>query len=650
MATSRFTPAERGRQMASPRPKTRDSKDTLCRNILIYGKCRYENQGCAFNHDQNKADSFENSMKKSLNVDSPAFTPAQLQSGTKKFTFSSQTVNATPFTPKGGAQDGDVSGGGVFNPAAIREFTPQVPQNYDLHATGTTNGVTPEASGSVHDPFFAMSSMAQTLPAAQYNPYAEDQNHLAAAGGSYYTSQTGYTAPMQPLQYHLYAPTGPYKQDLTPYQRQPHDFFLREDIREELHKKADATRQVLPNSQLPTVSNHYHSLVPLDTPRSGANFFGNYVSWVYKATSKKNGHTYCLRRLQGLRLNNVESVRGIQSWKRISNGNVVSVIECFTSRDFSDNSLVFIHNYHPLSKTLAEHHFNTAQGSRYTRQFSVPESILWSYICQICNALKAIHAEKLAARCIDASKVILTDKNRVRLGGCAILDVLDYESTQPLVDMQQEDFIQLGRLILSIGTNTPALGSPQTVIPQSALEQFGRTYSVELRERVIWLLSRPSPQETAQKNILELACGLSSHFVDCFDTSLHAQDEVNSNLMRELENGRIARLVMKLGTINERPEFDNDPSWSENGERYQLKLFRDYVFHQVDSSGHPVLDLGHMISSLNKLDAGIDERIHLASRDNQTVFVVSYKELKKMVANCFNELAKPHGKQASRGF
>lgn len=34
-----------------------DTKDTLCRNVLIYGHCRYEDQGCAFNHDQNKGSS-----------------------------------------------------------------------------------------------------------------------------------------------------------------------------------------------------------------------------------------------------------------------------------------------------------------------------------------------------------------------------------------------------------------------------------------------------------------------------------------------------------------------------------------------------------------------------------------------------------------
>ncbi len=33
---------------------TENAKDTLCRNVLIYGHCRYEDQGCAFNHEPNK--------------------------------------------------------------------------------------------------------------------------------------------------------------------------------------------------------------------------------------------------------------------------------------------------------------------------------------------------------------------------------------------------------------------------------------------------------------------------------------------------------------------------------------------------------------------------------------------------------------------
>lgn len=34
--------------------KADNAKDTLCRNVLIYGHCRYEDQGCAFNHDPNR--------------------------------------------------------------------------------------------------------------------------------------------------------------------------------------------------------------------------------------------------------------------------------------------------------------------------------------------------------------------------------------------------------------------------------------------------------------------------------------------------------------------------------------------------------------------------------------------------------------------
>lgn len=47
--------------------------------------------------------------------------------------------------------------------------------------------------------------------------------------------------------------------------------------------------------------------------------------------------------------------------------------------------------------------------------------------------------------------------------------------------------------------------------------------------------------------------------------------------------------------------FDMDPSWSETGDRYIIKLFRDYVFHQVDENGTPVIDMVHVLTCLNKV-------------------------------------------------
>jgi hypothetical protein len=78
MATTRYQSNDLRRQVGSPRPKGRgasrmdpsrtaydtpltcyliENKDTLCRNVLIYGHCRYEDQGCTFSHDQNKNNS-----------------------------------------------------------------------------------------------------------------------------------------------------------------------------------------------------------------------------------------------------------------------------------------------------------------------------------------------------------------------------------------------------------------------------------------------------------------------------------------------------------------------------------------------------------------------------------------------------------------
>jgi len=81
--------------------------------------------------------------------------------------------------------------------------------------------------------------------------------------------------------------------------------------------------------------------------------------------------------------------------------------------------------------------------------------------------------------------------------------------------------------------------------------------------------------------------------------------------------------------------FARDARWSETGDRYIIKLFRDYVFHQVDEQGNPLLDLAHVLTCLNKLDAGTDEKVMLVARDEQSCLVVSYKEIKACIANAF---------------
>lgn len=44
-----------------------------------------------------------------------------------------------------------------------------------------------------------------------------------------------------------------------------------------------------------------------------------------------------------------------------------------------------------------------------------------------------------------------------------------------------------------------------------------------------------------------------------------------------------------------------DHDWSETGDRYLLKLFRDYLFHSVTEDVVPVIDLSHIVTCLNKV-------------------------------------------------
>lgn len=47
--------------------------------------------------------------------------------------------------------------------------------------------------------------------------------------------------------------------------------------------------------------------------------------------------------------------------------------------------------------------------------------------------------------------------------------------------------------------------------------------------------------------------------------------------------------------------FQKDPSWSDTGDRYLLKLFRDHLFHQVTEAATPWIDLSHIVCCLNKV-------------------------------------------------
>jgi len=247
--------------------------------------------------------------------------------------------------------------------------------------------------------------------------------------------------------------------------------------------------------------------------------------------------------------------------------------------------------------------------------------------------MKEVHDRGLAIRTLDISKVLVTGKNRVRVNCCGIFDVMTYDPHHSNVEaLQQDDLLALGKLVLTLCChNLQAVNNVS-----KSIDMLSRNYSTDLKNVVLFMISKPSPNKVIDQ-LLEM---FGTRLLTEMNGMQSYADELENELMSELENGRLVRLVTKLGFINERPDFNHELRWSETGDRYIISLFRDYVFHQVDEAHNPLVNLTHVITCLNKLDAGTDERIMLVSRDEQTCLVVSYKEIKQCVDLAFNELGR----------
>ncbi|XP_058790833.1 PAN2-PAN3 deadenylation complex subunit PAN3 [Phymastichus coffea] len=446
-------------------------------------------------------------------------------------------------------------------------------------------------------------------------------------------------------------------------------FFINETLRMEILQKNALALAVPDPAQYPDLPNeveNYHDLVPLEILQKHVSSVLGYQTSTYKATNIKNGIKYCIRRVHEFRLPNTKCMVLVDMWKKLIHTNLVQLKEVFTTKAFGDSSIIFVYDFHPGSESLLNKHFSPSELNGYSDPFSsdpnaprpyshtkntmlrhqhnsmLPESIIWSYIIQLTAALRVIHAAGLAYRCLDPTKVLLTSRTRLRLSGVSVPDVVMFDNnhTNPLALMphyQQEDLIALGKLVLALACRSLLAVHRDNM--QSSLELVARSYSNDLRNLIMYLLSNQ-----IRKSVTDLMPMIGARFYTQLDAAQLCSDVLENELTKELENGRLFRLIVKLGTIIERPELALDPQWAETGDRYMLKLFRDYVFHQITDDGRPWLDLAHVVSCLNKLDVGAPDKICLMSRDEQTVLIVSYAELRHCLETSFNELV-----QATKG-
>ncbi|KAK0497629.1 hypothetical protein EDD18DRAFT_1158663 [Armillaria luteobubalina] len=603
------------------RPQSRkDSVQRQCRNIMIYGSCKYQDKGCTYYHPPSP--------------DTPKTIPRS-ESGS----LTAQAVNAPVFVPKAAA-----------SPASVPQSTSPPP----LSASRQSSVASPSPPSPIPQTDY---QDFQPQDAYENYPYSGDlsidslANQMADLDSQFYdvggVDASYYSGPpdlyiREPLNYHLYTNTIP--PAFISSHSDSHFVPPSSDLRQVLQTRSETIRGApAPGLNLPEDLQGYHTLVPLES--SAANErrkFGSWYSTVYRAINSTDGAPYTLRRVENYRLMHQSAFTAIEAWSRIRHPNIVLVREAFTTRAFGDSSLVVAYAYHAGAKTLYDAHFKpqppTIQPSFRShiqlQPTAISERTIWSYIVQIASAIKKVHEAGLAVRMIDVSKILVTGKNRIRISSCGIVDVLTYDAQQDIHLLQLEDLSMFGRLIIALCCTNASAASGSNF--QKSLEIMAQGYSPEIKNVALFLISKNNPH----RNIVTFFEIIHSKVVAEMDEALEATDRLENELMGELENARLVRLLCKFGFINERPEFARDPRWSETGDRYIIKLFRDYVFHQLDENGNPVTNLSHVLTCLNKLDAGSEEKLMLIAPDEQSCLVVSYREIKSCVEAAFSDLAR----------
>lgn len=637
------------------------AKDILCKNILIYGYCKYENKGCVFNHNKAlKPDAAgataaatgggpaAGTEKKRYNLNTPSFQPLNtpaapspkvreavafdaLDSGVTTKKFNANTASFTPtFVPT-------APNPGSPGPLQPPQRPPQ--QHLQLLPPGlggpsganSAAGSGPMASASLLMPQMQPQDM-QPPTVGTPNPYSAPTSSL-----DMYFQQL--TARSYPLQYHLYAPAPPPRLTfpLPPHETNAQQLFIDNEIRESLTKKNEATLRAFPSrSHLPEHINVYHSLVPIETSLHQASKVFGVPTTPFKVFSNVDGNPYLLAKIDNLdliRIQNDGPFATIKQWKAVALANVVKLRDAFTSMAFGGKhaSLVMVYDYYPNSNTLQEQHIVRKLGGKLE---PLNEQVLTGYIIQITCALAALHAQGLAARSsLDITKILVTSKNRVRLAWGGVSDVLEHERDEQaasssshddyLLVLQQQDIKRFGKLILDL--------SLLCVVP-AARDQSVHCLSGVFSPGFVRIVSALLDSDGTINDFYQTH--LSTALIGFASDTQDGQDYAELQLAGELENARLFRLLTKINFIMDMGDA------LENGPHYIIKLFREFVFNEVSEVGKPTLNLSRVLTCLNKLDAGIEEKMLLISKDEKSCIVISYKEVKDLIGSAFRDMTR----------
>ena len=226
---------------------------------------------------------------------------------------------------------------------------------------------------------------------------------------------------------------------------------------------------------------------------------------VCQVVDRSDSQVYALRRFDNVRTSPTVLKNALGKWYDVRHPSIVSLYSVSAER----GALFFTHAYHPAAQTLKQRFIDQ-------RGPLLNEALLWRVLTQLLSGLRLVHGKNMALRVISPVHVLLTSGTVVRFNCVGIPDVLEFESRKTLTEMQIDDLVKLGYLVLSLAARASV--GPKNV--EQALLLLQQHFSPDLQHVVTTLLGGKS----AASQICHM---ISERVHDEFDSAMAASDALH---------------------------------------------------------------------------------------------------------------------------
>lgn len=343
---------------------------------------------------------------------------------------------------------------------------------------------------------------------------------------------------------------------------------------------------------------------------------------VYQTSARYTGKDILLRRLVNVVMSPEECNVVLEAVRQYRHPNLVPLTNVFPTDEFimGSSDAMMEYRFIPGAKSLQE-----AFMSDTTR---ATEGLLWSFTCQMVGLLRSFHETVLPLRWVHLSKLIYVEATgRFYYTGLGLADLLYEMKVNPtnVGFFMKQDIQSLGLILLQLATNSYT-AKPDAFIAKQHIPGFSQSFCELVKTCLDGSVdSAHLCHALGERMSMEVG---------------HQQGHADYLLLqcsREVHNGRLMRLMMKLNFVLE--SLNDLQDYSPDTQRYALRLFNQFVFNQVDEQNRIHVDWGHAFHCLNKLDCGSEETIQLISNDSTTaVLVISYADLRSILDTLFDQL------------